>query len=80
MTPGGLEAQFATNVLASHVLMQGLIPNMPKGGRVVLVASRRAGGLDVDDLQGTKQAYSAPGFHAATKQAARMQAAEAATL
>lgn len=74
----GLEAQFATNVLAYFVLMRGLLPAMPRGGRIVLVASNLAGGLDLGDLQAQKSPYIARSVYATTKQANRMLAAEAA--
>jgi len=52
-TPGGLEVNFATNTVGTHLLTQGLMPALVRArGRVVTVSS---GGmltvrLDVDDL------------------------------
>ena len=74
----GVEMQFAVNVLAYHVLMCGLLPAMPRGGRVVCVASQLAGGLDLTDLQTQKKRYQATSVYSMTKQANRMLAAEAA--
>lgn len=74
----GLELQFATNVLGSFVLMRELLPAMPRGGRVVLVASELANGLNLEDLQSRKlDPYDPKTVYAATKQAIRMLAAEA---
>lgn len=74
----GLECQFAVNVVAYLVLMRGLLPAMPKGGRVVCVASDFAGGLDLGDLQTSKKPYDVRAVYRTTKQANRMIAAEAA--
>ena len=76
---GGLEVQFAVNVLGYFVLMRGLLPSMRGGGRVVCVASNLAGGLDLSDLQSAKGRYDAKAVYAKTKQANRMIAAEAAS-
>lgn len=37
--PGGFEDTFAVNVLANHVLVRGLAPAMPPGGRIVVTVS-----------------------------------------
>lgn len=74
----GLECQFAVNVVAYLVLMRGLLPAMPQGGRVVCVASDFAGGLDLGDLQTSKKPYDVRAVYRTTKQANRMIAAEAA--
>ena len=59
--------------------MRELLPAMPRGGRVVLVASELADGLDMSDLQSVRdEQYHAPTVYVRTKQALRMIAVEAA--
>jgi len=52
LTDGGLEKNFATNTLGTHVLTKELVPKLQKGSRVIIVSS---GGmltqaLSLDDL------------------------------
>lgn len=64
---------FATNVIAYHLLIKGLLPLLePVGGRIVNVASHYAGGLQLDDLNWTKRSYDSNAAYRQSKQANRM--------
>ena len=78
-TPDGLELTWATNVLGYHVLTEELLPLLTPGpSRVVNVASRLAGGLDLDDPQFERRTYRGLEAYAQSKQADRMLAWELA--
>ena len=56
------------SVLGCFVLMRELLPAMPRGGRVVCVASELAHGLNLDDLQSRKlEPYHPISVYAASK-------------
>jgi NAD(P)-dependent dehydrogenase (short-subunit alcohol dehydrogenase family) len=73
ITSEGFEECWATNVLAYEVLTTRLLPAIEATrGRVVLVASTRAGDLDVDDVDFTRRRWSGVTAYGQSKQANRM--------
>lgn len=70
----GHELTFATNTLGYFMLTNLLLPTMAKNGpaRVVNVASKLAGKLDVEDLGFERRKYSGARAYAQSKQANRM--------
>jgi NAD(P)-dependent dehydrogenase (short-subunit alcohol dehydrogenase family) len=76
-TPEGIERQLATNVLGylwMTLALERALAATP-GGRVVLVASYWAGGLDLDDLEFHRRRYDNGSAYRQAKQANRMLAA-----
>lgn len=75
-TPEGLERTFATNVLGYFWMIQAFTDALARSapGRVVLVASYWAGGLDLDDLQFETRRYDNDAAYRQSKQAERMLA------
>jgi NAD(P)-dependent dehydrogenase (short-subunit alcohol dehydrogenase family) len=73
-SPDGIELTWATNVLNYFLVTSLLLPALREAGRarVVNVASRYAGGLDLDDVEFERRPYSGPGAYAQSKQADRM--------
>lgn len=74
VTSEGFERQWATNVLGPHLLTQLLLPSLAASGRgrIVVVSTVAAGGLDLADTQYTQRPYNGIGAYRATKQASRM--------
>ncbi len=73
LTPEGFEECWATNVLAYEVLTSRLLAQLEAAkGRVVLVASTRAGDLDEGDLDFTRRRWSGVTAYGQSKQANRM--------
>jgi len=73
-TPGGIELQFATNVLGYFWMTRYFSEHM-KGAddaRIVNVASYWAGGLDINDLEFTRRPYDNDTVYRQCKQANRM--------
>lgn len=70
----GYELTFATNTLGYFMLTNLLLPTMAKNGpaRVVNVASKLAGKLDLEDLHFEKRKYTGARAYAQSKQANRM--------
>jgi NAD(P)-dependent dehydrogenase (short-subunit alcohol dehydrogenase family) len=73
-SPDGIELTWATNVLGGFLLTDLLLPAVRAAGgaRVVNVASRLAGGLDLSDVQFERRRYSGQAAYAQSKQANRM--------
>ncbi|MBV1858660.1 MAG: SDR family NAD(P)-dependent oxidoreductase [Nannocystaceae bacterium] len=73
-TPAGRELTWATNVLGPFMLTNLLAPALVATGpsRVVNVASKLAGGLDLDDLDFETRSYSGIKAYKQSKQANRM--------
>jgi len=73
-TPGGIELQFATNVLGYFWLIRALAEQLRAGSpaRVVNVASYWAGDLDIDDLEFKSRPYNNDTAYRQSKQANRM--------
>lgn len=73
-SPDGIELTWATNVLSYHLVTSLLLPALRAAGsaRVVNVASRLAGGLDLDDVEFERRPYSGRDAYAQSKQADRM--------
>src|SRR5262249_54434554 len=73
-TAEGLEVTFATNVLGYHWLTRELTDLLRASApaRVVNVASTLAGGLDLDDVQLERRAYSGELAYSQSKQADRL--------
>jgi NAD(P)-dependent dehydrogenase (short-subunit alcohol dehydrogenase family) len=73
-TPEGIELTWATNVLGYYLptvlLTDALVASAPS--RIVTVASRAAGGLDLDDVQFDRRPYRARAAYRQSKQADRM--------
>ena len=69
-----IELQWATNVVGPFLLTQLLTPLLIASGRgrVVNVSSTAAGGLDLEDPQYERKAYSGVKVYSAAKQANRM--------
>jgi NAD(P)-dependent dehydrogenase (short-subunit alcohol dehydrogenase family) len=69
LSPDGVELTFATNVLGPFVLVQGLAPLMPSGGRIITMSSGGMYGqaLDGDHLQNDD--YAPAKAYARTKRA-----------
>lgn len=75
ITPDGHEEAWATNVLAYEALTTGLLPSLRAArGRIVYVASTRAGNLDLDDLDFHRRRWSGVRAYEQSKQANRMLA------
>jgi len=74
MSPEGVELTWATNVLGYFLTTLLLLPPLSASGdaRIVNVASRLAGGLDLDDLEFERRDYSGRDAYAQSKQANRM--------
>lgn len=72
--PDGVEVVWATNVLGYFQATELVLPLLRAAGRarVVNVASRLAGGLDLSDVQYERRPYSGRGAYAQSKQADRM--------
>jgi NAD(P)-dependent dehydrogenase (short-subunit alcohol dehydrogenase family) len=70
----GVELTWATNVLGYLLVAESLLPLLEAAGRsrVVNVASRMAGGLDLADVQYERRPYVGRGAYAQSKQADRM--------
>jgi NAD(P)-dependent dehydrogenase (short-subunit alcohol dehydrogenase family) len=75
-TPGsdGIELTWATNVLGYHLVGEELMPLLEKAtrARVVNVASKLAGGLDLADVEYLRRPYVGRRAYAQSKQADRM--------
>jgi NAD(P)-dependent dehydrogenase (short-subunit alcohol dehydrogenase family) len=75
ITAEGFETSWATNVLAYEVLTTRLLPAVEAAkGRIVLVASTRAGKLDVGDLTWERRPWNGITAYEQSKQANRMLA------
>lgn len=75
ITAEGHEEAWATNVLASEVLTTRLLDRIEASeGRIVLVASTKAGQLDVDDLAFERRRFGGVAAYEQSKQANRMLA------
>lgn len=73
ITSEGFEESWATNVLAYEVLTTALHPAVARAkGRIVLVASTRAGGLFEDDLAWEHRRWNGVSAYEQSKQANRM--------
>jgi NAD(P)-dependent dehydrogenase (short-subunit alcohol dehydrogenase family) len=70
----GVEMTWATNVLAYFLLTRELLPALHAAGRarIVNVASRFAGGLDLTDVEFERRRYEGRAAYAQSKQADRM--------
>ena len=70
----GYELTWATNVLGYFALTNLLLPALARStpSRVVNVASKFAGGLDLDDLEFERRRYRGSAAYAQSKQANRM--------
>lgn len=75
-TPEGIEAQWATNVLGYHWMIQAFAPVLRRSApaRVVNVASYWAGGLDLGDPEFRRRPYDNGAAYRQSKQANRMLA------
>jgi len=73
-SPEGVELTWATNVLGYFLATSLLLPRLRASGRarVVNVASRLAGGLDLDDVEFERRPYTGRDAYAQSKQANRM--------
>ena len=73
-TADGRELTWATNVLGPFMLTNLLAPSLIAAGpsRVVNLASKLAGGLDLDDLDFERRSYSGTKAYKQSKQANRM--------
>jgi NAD(P)-dependent dehydrogenase (short-subunit alcohol dehydrogenase family) len=74
VSPDGVELVWATNVLGYFMVTDLLLPLLKAAGRarVVNVASRLAGGLDLRDPQFERRPWSGQAAYAQSKQADRM--------
>jgi NAD(P)-dependent dehydrogenase (short-subunit alcohol dehydrogenase family) len=74
VSPDGIELTFATNVLAYYMLPLLLMDSLRRApsARVVNVASKFAGGLNLDDLEFQRRPYEAMAAYMQSKQANRM--------
>ena len=74
VSPDGVELVWATNVLNYFLVTELLLPQLQAAGRarVVNVASRLAGGLDLTDVQFERRPYFGRSAYAQSKQADRM--------
>ncbi len=72
--PDGVELTWATNMLGYSLTTDLLLPPLRAagGGRVVNVASRYAGGLDLGDVQFERRPWAGKSAYAQSKQANRM--------
>jgi NAD(P)-dependent dehydrogenase (short-subunit alcohol dehydrogenase family) len=73
-SPEGIELTWATNVLGYHLATELLLPLLRRAprARIVNVASRLAGGLELDDVQFQRRPYAGQAAYAQSKQADRM--------
>jgi retinol dehydrogenase-12/retinol dehydrogenase-13 len=73
-SPDGIELTWATNVLGYVLVTDLLLPQLQAAGRarVVNVASRYAGGLDLTDVQFERRPWAGKDAYAQSKQANRM--------
>lgn len=72
-TVDGIEAVFATNVVAYHALIAGLAPLLPDNeARIVNTASTFAGDVDLDDVQFTTRVYDGTKAYCQSKALDRM--------
>jgi NAD(P)-dependent dehydrogenase (short-subunit alcohol dehydrogenase family) len=75
ITPEGHEEAWATNVLAYEVLTTRLVDRLAEArGRIVLVASTKAGQLDMHDLDFSRRRFGGVAAYEQSKQANRMLA------
>jgi NAD(P)-dependent dehydrogenase (short-subunit alcohol dehydrogenase family) len=74
VSSNGTELVWATNVLGPVLLTRLLLPALRASGsgRIINVASTRAGGLDLDDVEYRQRPYSGIQAYEASKQAVRM--------
>ncbi len=74
LSEDGIELSWATNVMGYFWLTQALHDMLASSApsRVVFVASKMAGGLDIDDLQWEKRRFGGIKAYKQTKQANRM--------
>jgi NAD(P)-dependent dehydrogenase (short-subunit alcohol dehydrogenase family) len=74
VSPDGTELVWATNVVGPQLLTQLLLPALRASGsgRIINVASTRAGGLDLDDVEYRRRPYNGIQAYEASKQAVRM--------
>lgn len=83
LTKEGIEMQLSANVLSYHRISTALYPLLKRAAtpqhkaRIVNVASRWAGNMDLDDLQFTKRPYDSVLSYQQSKQANRMWSWEA---
>ena len=72
--PDGIELTWATNMLGYSLTTDLFLPQLRAagGGRVVNVASRYAGGLDLGDVQFERRPWAGKSAYAQSKQANRM--------
>jgi NAD(P)-dependent dehydrogenase (short-subunit alcohol dehydrogenase family) len=73
-SPDGIELTWATNVLGYVLVTDLLLPQLRASGqaRIVNVASRLAGGLDLEDVEFKRRPYTGKDAYAQSKQANRM--------
>jgi len=73
-SPDGIELTWATNVLGYVLVTDLLLPQLRAAGRarVVNVASRYAGGLDLTDVESERRPWSGSDAYRQSKQANRM--------
>jgi NAD(P)-dependent dehydrogenase (short-subunit alcohol dehydrogenase family) len=73
-SPDGIELTWATNVLGYVLVTDLLLPALRASGRarIINVASRLAGGLDLEDVEFGRRRYSGRDAYAQSKQANRM--------
>lgn len=74
LSPDGLERTWATNVMGYFLLGEWLLPLLKRSApaRIVNVASRMAGRLDLDDLQFEQRRFVGRHVYMQSKQANRM--------
>ena len=74
LSPAGIELTWATNVLGYFLLTELLLERLQGSApaRIVNVASRRAGELDLSDVQFQRRPYSGVSAYSQSKQADRM--------
>jgi NAD(P)-dependent dehydrogenase (short-subunit alcohol dehydrogenase family) len=73
-TPEGIEAVFATNVLGYHHFTHEMMPLLEAAerGRIVVVASTYAGGLDFGDIEFRRRPFDDVAVYKQSKQANRL--------
>lgn len=73
-SPDGIELTWATNMLGYSLTTELLLPLLRASGRgrIVNVASRYAGGLDLDDVQFERRPWAGKDAYRQSKQANRM--------
>ncbi len=74
VSPDGVELVWATNVLGPQLLTHLLLPSLKASGhgRIVNVSSTFASGLDIDDVEWSREPYRGDKAYQASKQANRM--------